>query len=247
MKRKSGMKILGCIAAFILLSHAASAQKTGIGTLAPTATLHVQNTASTAVRIVDGTQASGKVLTSDANGNANWQYTALQTILGTFPTTVVNFTDYGAGNPAVSKSLYTNASISLPPGKWMVSYGTTALIDLSAGVINSDNSLWLTLYLSDVSTGTTGPNSVDNLPLYTGPRGGGGAIGRGMNQAVLMGNVAIENKTAANKTYYLWAYQEKDALTAATPVTKSSGGNAYWVNVFNPPNNDRFFYAFPIQ
>lgn len=40
----------------------------GIGTSAPTATLHVNGT----TRLVDGTQGAGKVLTSDASGNASW-------------------------------------------------------------------------------------------------------------------------------------------------------------------------------
>jgi hypothetical protein len=44
----------------------------GIGTTAPTTKLHVVNAGSPAVRIVDGTQALGRVLTSDANGNASW-------------------------------------------------------------------------------------------------------------------------------------------------------------------------------
>gem|GEM_PF-2082045 len=41
----------------------------GIGTSAPVAKLHVQGS----VKIVDGTQQVGFVLTSDANGNATWQ------------------------------------------------------------------------------------------------------------------------------------------------------------------------------
>jgi hypothetical protein len=41
----------------------------GIGTQNPSAKLDVRGN----VRIVDGTQGSGKVLTSDANGNASWQ------------------------------------------------------------------------------------------------------------------------------------------------------------------------------
>lgn len=41
----------------------------GIGTLTPTAKLHVLGN----VRIEDGTQAAGKVLTSDASGVASWQ------------------------------------------------------------------------------------------------------------------------------------------------------------------------------
>jgi hypothetical protein len=42
----------------------------GIGTASPTATLHVVGT----TRIVDGNQAAGKFLTSDASGNASWSY-----------------------------------------------------------------------------------------------------------------------------------------------------------------------------
>ena len=41
----------------------------GINTAAPTASLHVVGT----TRLVDGTQGAGKVLTSDASGNATWQ------------------------------------------------------------------------------------------------------------------------------------------------------------------------------
>jgi hypothetical protein len=43
----------------------------GIGTASPTASLHVVGT----TRIVDGNQAAGKVLTSEASGNATWQNT----------------------------------------------------------------------------------------------------------------------------------------------------------------------------
>ena len=41
----------------------------GIGTISPAATLHVNGT----MRLVEGNQAAGKVLTSDASGNATWQ------------------------------------------------------------------------------------------------------------------------------------------------------------------------------
>lgn len=46
-----------------------SASNVGIGTTSPTAKLDVAGS----VKIVDGTQAVGKVLTSDANGLASWQ------------------------------------------------------------------------------------------------------------------------------------------------------------------------------
>jgi hypothetical protein len=45
----------------------------GIGTLTPTRRLEIQSPTAGAVKIVDGTQADGKVLTSDANGVATWK------------------------------------------------------------------------------------------------------------------------------------------------------------------------------
>ena len=46
----------------------------GINTTTPTTKLHIDNgTTAGAIRIVDGTQGAGKVLTSDANGVGTWQ------------------------------------------------------------------------------------------------------------------------------------------------------------------------------
>ena len=56
----------------------------GLGTISPTTKLHIDNgTTNGAIRIVDGTQAAGKVLTSDANGVATWQNKGLGTITNT--------------------------------------------------------------------------------------------------------------------------------------------------------------------
>ena len=44
----------------------------GIGTTAPTTKLHIASTTSPAFRLEDGTQLAGRVLTTDANGNATW-------------------------------------------------------------------------------------------------------------------------------------------------------------------------------
>ncbi len=46
---------------------------TGIGTQTPTEKLEVQGS----IKIVDGTQGAGKILTSDANGKASWQYSGV--------------------------------------------------------------------------------------------------------------------------------------------------------------------------
>jgi len=45
----------------------------GIGTIIPSAQLHVSSTISPAFRLQDGTQAAGNLLVSDLNGNATWK------------------------------------------------------------------------------------------------------------------------------------------------------------------------------
>ena len=53
----------------------------GLGTITPTTKLDIDNgTTNGAIRIVDGTQAAGRVLTSDANGVATWQNKGFGTI-----------------------------------------------------------------------------------------------------------------------------------------------------------------------
>ena len=61
----------------------------GIGTLTPDTKLHVEG----AVKIADGTQAAGKILTSDANGLASWQPAATGSQWTTTGTTI----HYGTG------------------------------------------------------------------------------------------------------------------------------------------------------
>ncbi|HSK12486.1 MAG TPA: hypothetical protein VK907_04675 [Phnomibacter sp.] len=54
---------------FLAFSYGSTAQNVGIGTNSPTSTLDVNGT----IRIRGGSPGAGKVLTSDANGNASWK------------------------------------------------------------------------------------------------------------------------------------------------------------------------------
>ncbi|OWP75953.1 hypothetical protein [Flavobacterium oreochromis] len=57
-----------------------NAGNVGVGTNNPTTKLHINSTSSPALRIVDGSQGAGKILVSDANGNASWQASGLPSI-----------------------------------------------------------------------------------------------------------------------------------------------------------------------
>ena len=196
---------------------------------------------STWIRIVGGAggpASTGQVLTADANGFGRWQAVAITAIGGTLPATSPSFTNY------TTNTMATNASITLAPGKWMVAFGTTSAISTVPNqIITTDGSLWCTLYISDVATGSgaVGVVTPDLITNYSGIRGAGGDIGRGMNQTFVSGCQAVNNTSGANKTYYIWASMTLNgtANMGASP--------AYWTNIFGTSNWERYFYAFPIQ
>ena len=81
----------------------------GIGTTAPTKRLHIDNgTTAGAIRIVDGTQGAGKVLTSDANGVGTW------TSYGSYSITVAQSGQMTSGNYSASIGTNTGVSFNFP-------------------------------------------------------------------------------------------------------------------------------------
>ena len=105
----------------------APAGNIGIGTTNPATRLEVNNgTTNGAIKIVDGTQGVGKILTSDANGVGTWQSSAAlkTTALGVYPSSdITTLSDLNSGSTAAQK--YTGVYIDLDPGKWIVSSGMT--------------------------------------------------------------------------------------------------------------------------
>ena len=101
----------------ILLGNSSpAAPKVGIGTYKPGAKLEVNNgTAAGAVKIVDGTQGAGKVLTSDADGLATWKSITLFT-----GTERIGAYHWGVGTALGNTNWNKIASITVPPGASMV-------------------------------------------------------------------------------------------------------------------------------
>jgi len=107
--------------------------KVGIGTKTPSTKLEVNNgTINGAIKIVDGTQGEGKVLTSDANGVGTWRSSASlkTTALGVFPSAdITTRSDLQSlnttGTDPSDPQKYTGVYIDLEPGKWVVNSGMT--------------------------------------------------------------------------------------------------------------------------
>ena len=104
----------------IVITNLSYAQNVGIGTTTPNERLHVVGS----LKIVDGTEGNGKVLTSDATGRADWQ------TISVIPVGVI--------------VLWSGAVASVPAG-WAFCDGTNGTPDLrdkfivAAGITNAVN------------------------------------------------------------------------------------------------------------
>lgn len=191
----------------------------GIGTATPGARLEVNNgTTNGAIKIVDGTQGTGKVLTSDANGLGTWQDSKTKAIMGTraavgYDVPFATFTDFR----------YTGASITLPPGKWLVTITQLASI---AGSPTASNWMFVRSTFSDsnlTTLGQTGTMSADvqqpSLMSFT-------VTGGGPTGFTSTGSIIINNTSSGNKTYkYIVGNTESDNTAPNTVFLKTYSGN----------------------
>lgn len=96
-----------------------SAGNIGVGTVNPAARVEINNgSISGAIKIVDGSQADGKILTSDANGVGMWKETKPRVVQGVTPNPAMSISS--DGNSTVK---YTGMYIDLPQGKWIIHLG----------------------------------------------------------------------------------------------------------------------------
>ena len=179
----------------------------GIGVSNPTQKLHVNGS----IRIVDGTQANAKVLTSDANGNSSWKSIGIENVLGVLGAGV-NI-PYTTGN-----FLQTGSSITLPPGRFSVNI--TMLMTMTGGNTPDNSSFWLRSSFSD-STGANPTSSPDIVgsSLISGNFPGSSTY------SVVYGTVVINNTSGANKTYY---YIAGSATVVNSTQTLALFGGTSW-------------------
>ncbi|WP_131701441.1 hypothetical protein [Chryseobacterium sp. FH2] len=170
--------------------------RVGIGTTSPTNVLDVRSTSNGAIRIVDGTQSNGAVLTSDANGVGTWKRASAQVVTG--------ITAGGLDIPFVSEAQYryTGNSITLPSGKWMVSINQLVRV---SGTLASGDWMFLRSTFSDENLTTVGQVSTQSADVVVRPTLMSFLI-QGSNTGsnkfdIKTGDVLINNTSAGNKTY----------------------------------------------
>jgi len=92
---------------------AISGSNVGIGTIAPEATLHIVGASGTTLKLVDGNQAAGKMLVSDANGMASWQNLSIDSFPNFF---MLNKVRVATGGDIVLSGLQTIDNVALNDG-----------------------------------------------------------------------------------------------------------------------------------
>ena len=163
----------------------------GSGITTPSNILEVNGTGGTGTGLKLTTGAgSGKVLSSDANGNVSWA-----TNVATTPAVVGTL---GAGvtfTTGESNKRYLGGSIVLPPGKWSVQMN----ILLAPGVNGTTPpQWWASIGLSTSSSVWQEP--VSNLPYSRLVSG----WCSGATYGLATGTIVVNNTTGSNMTLYLW-------------------------------------------
>ncbi len=183
----------------------------GIGTTNPTQKLDI----SGKIKITDGTQGSGKVLVSDANGTGTW------TTTNSIKPAVAGVFAGGGGNPNSTTFVYCNTYIDLPPGKWMV-FGTYLLA--GSTTLPSGQSVFVrtNFQLSDTVTGAN-PYVISG-GLISGVLAGPSDFG------IANGQTIIENPNppgGASIRFYMWAGIQKYGPISAS-FSMSGIGSSFW-------------------
>ena len=216
----------------------------GIGVSNPTTKLEVVGTSGTTLKIVDGNQAVGKVLTSDANGIASWQTTTNGTVTnvtGSGPITVSS----GTTTPVIGiDTANTSTAGALTSTDWNT-FNNKLSSSLASGKIfvgNGSNVATAVSMSGDATLSNAGVLTLGTVPLSKG--GTGATTQAGAANAILPSQTGNSGKfLTTNGTNASWGSaltSESDTLatitgrgaSTATAVSLNGGatfpGNGIW-------------------
>lgn len=203
-----------------------NAPKVGIGTYLPVTKLDINSNGSygKAIRIVDGTQGQGKVLTSDYNGVGTWQEINVSLfkkapIAGTF--------SWAAATELGNTSFNKIASLTVPPGASMI----YVKIHLRGASVNTG---YARAYVGTKDIGTnnsnTGETPIGGSTLFIPYTG---------KDFEMQTSFIYNNASGSNQTIYL-NLQSDAATIKRSAFEYPNGGKAWGTNWV-----ENYFYAVP--
>ena len=201
-----------------------NAPNVGIGTYKPVAKLDIKGPYGRAIRIADGTQGQGKVLTSDYNGVGTWKEINVSLfkkapIAGTF--------SWAAATELGNTSFNKIASLTVPPGASMI----YVKIHLRGASVNTG---YTRAYVGTKDIGTNNSNTSETpiggstlfIP-YTG------------KDFEMQTSFIYNNTTSGNQIIYL-NLQSDVATIKRSAFEYPNGGKAWGTNWV-----EKYFYAVP--
>ena len=199
-----------------------NAPKVGIGTYQPVAKLDIKGPYGGAIRIADGSQGQGKVLTSDYNGVGTWQKISLfekAPIAGTF--------SWAAATELGNTSFNKIASLTVPPGASMI----YVKIHLRGASFNTG---YARAYVGTKDIGTnnsnTGETPIGGSTLFIPYTG---------KDFEMQTSFIYNNTTSGNQIIYL-NLQSDAATIKRSAFEYPNGGKAWGTNWV-----ENYFYAVP--
>lgn len=174
----------------------------GIGSSSPAAKLDVSGSSGTTIKIVDGNQGSGKVLTSDANGVGSWS--TLSSTSGTAYTIVgvANSTAAGMGNTSSGYTLNDNKEyiLLLVNTSAEITVATTDAVSFFEMDNHRDGDIGGTLTQGDGTTAYWGPGYTTGTSLGVGHVHIGGKVTASSN-ATTVTLLTLQNSPTADGGY----------------------------------------------
>lgn len=172
----------------------------GLGTVNPQAKLHIvtggtRTTPNPQLRIEDGGQLAGRVLTSNAQGVAYWRDYSAGAVLGTLDATGINITLPLTGT--VYKN--TKSKVSLPPGRWVIIF--TFVLKCNRAGAAAGSRLWVRSTIGDNSSlDAAKVNGTSSLDIE-GEKAFDGVVWTDRS-GLLTGRCIVNNTSGLTKDYY---------------------------------------------
>lgn len=176
------------------------------------------NTAGTAttqvspIQIQDGGQAENKVLTSDASGNATWQFPKVP--LTVLDVSNAGMTTFPAGRDQNLRNL--GVAIDVPPGKWW--YTMQVGFEAAPYEAYTKGTVFLRVRVLDETESNNGTATLNAMEPYGGVERrqwyisqyayGAKYVSTGLQfnggKSTLVGSLGVNNTTGATKRFYLY-------------------------------------------
>lgn len=183
-----------------------------IGHITPSHKLHIKSGTAGAIRIESGDEEDRKILVSDANGNAFWEFLGMPIVKGVLPTTGLTMAADKIPTASTSTNIFTptGAYIDLPPGRWCVFVNFILPTSGSTTGNQQTERSWVRTTFSEKAAGGDFTTDIDMGSTWCS------GLMYSYSFSNIQGLVTIYNSTSSTKRYYHVIYYMNGGRIPAT-------------------------------